>query len=87
MFSKTFFSNRTGVSSRLDPDQVRRFLEPDLGPNCLQRLSADDTSRQRVRLATSLINNSLIFFCKNKKCLAFLIASLPFADLGLNCLG
>ena len=24
------------------------FVRPDLGPNCLQRLSADDTSRQRV---------------------------------------
>ena len=24
------------------------FVGPDLGPNCLQRLSADDTSRQRV---------------------------------------
>ena len=24
------------------------FVVPDLGPNCLQRLSADDTSMQRV---------------------------------------
>ena len=24
------------------------FVGPDLGPNCLQRLSADNTSRQRV---------------------------------------
>ena len=24
------------------------FVGPDLGPNCLQRLSADDTRRQRV---------------------------------------
>ena len=24
------------------------FFRPDLGPNCLQRLSADDTSRQRL---------------------------------------
>ena len=29
----------------LDPDQARRFGEPDLGPNCLQRLSADDKRR------------------------------------------
>ena len=29
----------------LDPDQDQHFVEPDLGPNCLQRLSADDTSR------------------------------------------
>ena len=24
------------------------FVRPDLGPNCLHRLSVDDTSRQRV---------------------------------------
>ena len=33
------------VSNRLDPDQARHYVGPDLGPNCLQRLSADDTSR------------------------------------------
>ena len=33
------------MPNRLDPDQNVR---PDLGPNCLQRLLADDTSRQRV---------------------------------------
>ena len=26
----------------LDPDQDRHFVGPDLGPNCLERLSADD---------------------------------------------
>ena len=30
-------------------DQARRFVGPDLGPNCLPRLSADDTGRQRVK--------------------------------------
>ena len=29
------------VSNSLDPDQVRRSVEPDLGPDCLQKLSAD----------------------------------------------
>ena len=29
----------------LDTDQDRRSVGPDLGPNCLQRLSADDKSR------------------------------------------
>ena len=33
---------------KLDPDQVRHFVGPDLDPNCLQRLLADITSRQRV---------------------------------------
>ena len=31
------------MSNRLDPDQARRFVGPDLGPNCLQKLPADDT--------------------------------------------
>ena len=26
-----------------NPDQARRFVEPNLGPDCLQRLSADGT--------------------------------------------
>ena len=31
------------VSNSLDPDQARHFVGPDLGPKCLQRLSADMT--------------------------------------------
>ena len=30
------------VSNSLDPDQGQRSVGPDLGPNCLQRLSAGD---------------------------------------------
>ena len=37
-----FILNR--VSNSLDPDQAHHFVRPDLGPNCLQRLSADDKS-------------------------------------------
>ena len=37
------------MSNSLDPDQARRTVGPDLGPNCLPRLSADDTGRQRVK--------------------------------------
>ena len=37
------------MSNSLDPDQGRRSVGPDLDSNCLQRLSADDTGRQRVR--------------------------------------
>ena len=37
------------MSNSLDPDQARRFVGPDLGPNCLPKLSADDTGRQRVK--------------------------------------
>ena len=41
----------------LDPDQARHFVGPDLGPNCLQRLSADDTSEQRVKVTNSITSN------------------------------
>ena len=36
------------MSNSLDLDQARQNVGPDLGPNCLQRLSADDTRRQSV---------------------------------------
>ena len=32
------------VSSSLDPDQARHIVGPDVGPNCLQKLSADDAT-------------------------------------------
>ena len=32
------------MSNILDSDQARRLVGPDLDPNCLQRLSADDKS-------------------------------------------
>ena len=38
-------SGMPSLSNSLDPDQARHIVGPDLGPNCLQRLSADDNSR------------------------------------------
>ena len=41
------FSNTIRVSNSLDPDQARHFVGnvgPDLDPNCLQRLLADNKS-------------------------------------------
>ena len=35
-------------SNSLDPDWAQQNVGPDLSPNCLQKLSADDTSRQSV---------------------------------------
>ena len=35
-------------SNSLNPNQARNFVVPDLDPKCLQRLTADETSRQRV---------------------------------------
>ena len=47
-FSKNSFKNAIRVSNSLDPDQDQCVVGPDLGPNCLQMLSADDISRQKV---------------------------------------
>ena len=30
------------MSNSLGPDQARRFVGPDMGPNCLQMFSAND---------------------------------------------
>ena len=48
ILKKNSLGNNISVSNILDPDQAPHFVGPDLGPNCLQRLSADNTSRQRV---------------------------------------
>ena len=42
-FTKKIFQKHytIRVSNSLGPDQDRRFVGPDLAPNCLQRLSAD----------------------------------------------
>ena len=42
------------MSKSLGTDQARHFVGPDLGPNCLQRLSADNTGRLRVKLAIKI---------------------------------
>ena len=47
------------MSKSLDPDQAG----PDLVPNCLQKLSAEDTSRQRVNYGiTSTLTLSICGF-------------------------
>ena len=49
LFQKIIFRNTIRVSNSLGPDQVQCSVWPDLGPNCLQKLSADDT-RYRLSL-------------------------------------
>ena len=39
---KKSFRNTIRVTNGLDPDQDRPYVGPDLGPNCLQSLSAED---------------------------------------------
>ena len=40
------------MSNSLDPDQARQNVGPDMHPNCLQRLSADDTGSFKNILRT-----------------------------------
>ena len=47
-FSKNSVRNITTVSNSLNADQTGLLVGPDLGPNCFQGLSADDTSRQET---------------------------------------
>ena len=44
LLKKNSARNTIRVSNMLDPDQDRQNVGPDLDPNCLQRLSADDKS-------------------------------------------
>ena len=60
------------MSNSLDPDQARHFVGPhDLGPNCRQMLSADDTSRPRVKECFSTDANR---------------KAVPYVSICFNCL-
>ena len=54
------------MSNSLDPDQASHFIGPDLGPNCFQRLPADDTSRQRGRDKVALVYTSIVSVAEEK---------------------
>ena len=43
MCVKNYIRNTIIMSNSLDPDEARHFVGPDLGPNCCQKLSADNT--------------------------------------------
>ena len=45
LFFLNYFRNAIRVQNGLDPDQELCFVGPDLGPNCLQGLSAENKSR------------------------------------------
>ena len=48
-FLEKFFQDYNQSVNNLDPDKTQHFVGPDLGPNCLQRISAEDTSRKRIK--------------------------------------
>ena len=73
------------MSNSLYPDQNPHFDGPDLSRNCLQRLSADDTSRQRVNAMVELrlTNGALAHYGRTFKT-DFLISNLvkfPYFDI------
>ena len=47
----TSIKNTIRVSNSLDPNQARPFVWPILGPYCLQKLSTENTNRQRINLS------------------------------------
>ena len=48
LFLKSSIKNTIRVSKGLDPDQAERFVGPDMGPKCLQRLSVADTGKAKL---------------------------------------
>ena len=57
-FSKHSSWNNIRVLNGLDPDQDPHSVCPDLGPNCLQRLSADNKIHLLIMANTlSLLND------------------------------
>ena len=59
-FFKNSFRNTIRESNSLDLDQDRHCVGPDLGPNCLQRLSADDKSSLAGSVKGSTLNPNVI---------------------------
>ena len=51
------------VSNNLDPDPARRFVGPDLGPNCLLKLSTDGTSKLIRHKVCYSLQRLLCKFC------------------------
>ena len=64
------------MSNNLYPDQARQKVGFDLGPNCLQKLSADDKSHHKQVKRNML--DPILFFSQIK--LNCLMTREPFSD-------
>ena len=62
------------MSNSLGPDQARHIVRPNLDPNCLQKLSADNTFRQRVNCLVVVIVLYLFL----------MVPWFPMCDCGLS---
>ena len=78
IFISFFSKNLSGipsVSNSLDPDQAKRFVGPDLGPNCLQRKYQQTTEvatggervNSKAPTAEDILIFLYIFFRENKR--------------------
>ena len=65
LFFFYFYRNNIRVSNSLCPDQAPHFVEPDLGPNYLEMLSADGTNKQsKVGVVCGKVNCCLLAYQK-----------------------
>ena len=97
--SKYSFRNTIRVSNGFDPDQDCRSVGPDLGPNCLQKISADDKSRrfnvvtdnENIKHLTCKINNHsmpyLITYPDEQNALVVKLRIFPYLSILTFVLG
>ena len=72
------------MSNSLDPDQARQFVWPDLGPNCLQRLSAENKSPLAgTELRRLYLHTTTFVLLKNKKVNLYL-TTLILGSVSIN---
>ena len=55
VIEKKSYRNTISASNSLNPDQAGHIVRPNLCPNCLQSLSADNNSHQKRDLDLSLL--------------------------------
>ena len=72
------------MSNSLGLDQDQHFVQPDLGPNCLQKLSEDDTRRHRVKSQTK--KNLLQQKSNASKCVCIHKNALEHVQFGIAIL-
>ena len=75
-FSKDSLRNAIGVSNGLDQDQDQRSLCPDLGPNCLQRLSVGLARLIEISVNRSIYKRKTIIDMKIQKSVIFNVCSV-----------
>ena len=64
----------------MDPDQAQCLIGPDIGPNCLQRLSADNSFRQSS--VSNLAKNAVKLVKVNT--VTLILAMVPSLKFGVG---